>query len=78
VLTNTHYSAFGDGTLRALQMNGLKSILFRYYKNGDYVIASGDLNQCPGGFEPAFNGDVFDDDLLFFIDENYPALDLCF
>lgn len=75
IVISTHNSAYDDGTLRRQQMDFLKNILLNYYEQGDYVIAGGDWNQCPYGFEPQFDGDVFDTDALIYIDKDYPAAD---
>ncbi|MDA3928884.1 MAG: hypothetical protein PF541_07970 [Prolixibacteraceae bacterium] len=72
LIINTLNSACNDGSLRLQQMGYLKSILIDLYKNGNYVIVGGDWNQCPNEFVPKFNGDVFDEEMLFYIEANYP------
>ena len=72
IVLATHNSAYDDGTLRKQQMDYMKNILLDFYSKGDYVIAGGDWNQCPHGFEPQFNGDVFDTKDLIYIDKDYP------
>ena len=74
IVINTHNSAYDDGSLRHQQMDYLKSILLNFYKKGDYVIVGGDWNQCPYGFKPAFDGEIFDDVDLINVDENYPEV----
>ena len=73
VIVNTHNSAYDDGSLRQQQMDYLKDFLLAEYSGGNYVVVGGDWNQCPAGFIPAFNGEVFDRDELTFIEEGYPA-----
>jgi endonuclease/exonuclease/phosphatase family metal-dependent hydrolase len=66
VVINTHNSAFDDGSLRRRQMQFLEDIMLREYEKGNYVIAGGDWNQCPPGFEPDFSNNVFDSlDLMY-------------
>lgn len=68
----THNSAYDDGSLRKQQMDYMKNILLNFYNEGNYVVAGGDWNQCPYGFEPQFDGDVFDTKDLIYIDKDYP------
>ena len=75
IVINTHNSAYDDGSLRRQQMDFMKSILLDFYDEGNYVIAGGDWNQCPYNFEPMFDGEVFDTELLAFIDKDYPKDD---
>lgn len=67
VLINTHNSAFDDGGLRKMQMELLKKIMTKEYEHGNYVIAGGDFNQCPPGFEPDFLFNLFDDEDVMYI-----------
>ena len=71
VLINTHNSAFDDGNLRKLQMDYLQKVLLDEFEQGNYVIAGGDFNQCPPGFEPDFYFNIFDDVNVMYIPENY-------
>jgi endonuclease/exonuclease/phosphatase family metal-dependent hydrolase len=71
VVINTHNSAFDDGTLRQKQMDFLKDILLDEYEKGNYVIAGGDWNQSPPGFEPQFYFNRFDTLDLMYIPENF-------
>ncbi len=71
ILINTHNSAFDDGSLRKLQMDFLKEIMLAEYDQGNYVIAGGDFNQCPPGFEPDFFFNIFDDDDFLMIPEDF-------
>lgn len=71
VIINTHNSAFDDGNLRRLQMDYLKNILLDEFNQGNYVIAGGDFNQCPPGFEQDFHFNIFDDVNVMYIPENY-------
>jgi endonuclease/exonuclease/phosphatase family metal-dependent hydrolase len=50
VLINTHNSAFDDGALRNRQLEVLYTIMQESYEQGDYVIAGGDWNMNPAGF----------------------------
>lgn len=56
VLINTHNEAFDEGDIRKAQMEVLKGFIINEYNSGNYVIAGGDWNQCPPGFNPAFQG----------------------
>lgn len=61
LVINTHNSAFDSGgELRKAELNFLKDYLESEYKNGNYVILGGDFNQCPAGFKPAANNNLFD------------------
>ncbi len=60
IVVNTHNSAFDDGSLRLKQMAFMKEIFLKEYNKGNYVIAGGDWNQCPPGFEPEFSFNLFD------------------
>lgn len=71
VLINTHNSAFDDGSLRKQQMDFLKEILLQEYASGNFVIAGGDFNQSPPGFEPDFFFNIFDDDDFMMIPEDF-------
>ena len=54
IFINTHNEAFDPGDIRKAQMDYLKIFVHDEYKNGNYVIAGGDWNQCPPDFTPAF------------------------
>ncbi len=71
VIINTHNSAFDDGTLRTLQMDYLRQVLISEYEQGNYVIAGGDFNQSPPGFEPGFYFNIFDHNNLMLIKDDY-------
>ncbi len=75
VLINTHNSAYDDGSLRKQQMDFMKKILLKEYEAGNYVIVGGDWNQTPHGFVPEFDGDIFDEEMLTYIDADYPEAD---
>ncbi|MCB2194317.1 MAG: endonuclease/exonuclease/phosphatase family protein [Bacteroidetes bacterium] len=47
IVVNTHNSAYDDGSLKAQQMEYLKSFLLEEYSKGNYVIVGGDWNQNP-------------------------------
>jgi endonuclease/exonuclease/phosphatase family metal-dependent hydrolase len=51
VLINTHNSAFDDGSLRKQQLETLYSVMMKAYSQGHYVIAGGDWNMNPAGFD---------------------------
>lgn len=53
VLINTHNEAFDDGSHRAAQMALLKATMLAEYDKGNYVVAGGDWNMNPPGFDPA-------------------------
>lgn len=55
VVYNTHHSAFDDGRLRAVEMQTILKDMVAQYKKGYYVIAGGDWNQNPPGFDPAYD-----------------------
>jgi endonuclease/exonuclease/phosphatase family metal-dependent hydrolase len=75
LVINTHNEAYDDGTIRDQQMTYLKEFLLSEYKQGNYIIAGGDWNQCPSGFKPQFTGEVFDTLNIKGIDINYIPLD---
>jgi len=51
VLINTHNSAYDDGSLREEQLGILRDIMIKEYEKGNYVIAGGDWNMNPPGFD---------------------------
>ncbi len=71
VIINTHNSAFDDGDLRARQMEYLRELIVSEYERGNYVIAGGDFNQCPPGFEPGFYFNIFDQNNVMYIKDDY-------
>lgn len=75
LVINTHNSAYDDGTLRKGQMAYLRSFLLDEYAKGNYVIAGGDWNQSPAGFEPLFDPALFDRNDLTYIENGYPDPD---
>lgn len=59
VIFNTHNSFFNnDSTLRYEELNILKNKMLEEYKKGNYILAGGDWNQTPTGFEPEDYPDV--------------------
>ncbi len=59
VLLNTHNSAYvTDSLLRTKELRIIKDKMLQEYKKGNYVIAGGDWNANPPGFNPenGFNG----------------------
>jgi endonuclease/exonuclease/phosphatase family metal-dependent hydrolase len=73
LIINTHNSAYDDGSLRAMQMEYLRSYLLAEYKKGNYVIVGGDWNQTPYGIEPELPSHLFDTDNLTYVEKDYPA-----
>lgn len=45
ILINAHFSAYDDGSLRALQLAAIKEFMIEAYNAGNYVIIGGDWNQ---------------------------------
>lgn len=61
-LINTHNSAYVfDSLLRVKELQILKKVMMEEYQKGNYVIAGGDWNQNPPGYEPegGYNGHRF-------------------
>jgi endonuclease/exonuclease/phosphatase family metal-dependent hydrolase len=60
VLINTHNSAFDDGSLRREQLGILVGLMKKEYALGNYVVAGGDWNMNPPGFNPEeiYTGDA--------------------
>jgi endonuclease/exonuclease/phosphatase family metal-dependent hydrolase len=50
VIINTHNEAYDDGDMRNQQMKLLRSVMLEEYKNGNYVVAGGDWNMNPAGY----------------------------
>jgi endonuclease/exonuclease/phosphatase family metal-dependent hydrolase len=71
VLINTHNSAFDEGQLRKIQMDYMKSFILEEYELGNYVIAGGDFNQCPPDFNPDFYFNIFDDENVMYIPDDF-------
>jgi len=69
ILINTHNSAYDEGSLRALQIKELADYMLEEYRNGNYVIAGGDWNQCPSGFKPEYSN--FDRDNLSYLPNDF-------
>jgi len=54
VLLNNHNSAYDPGgNLRNVEMPLIRDLMLREYEKGNYVVAGGDWNQNPPGFDPA-------------------------
>jgi endonuclease/exonuclease/phosphatase family metal-dependent hydrolase len=54
VLLNNHNSAYDPGgNLRNVEMPLIRDLMIREYEKGHYVVAGGDWNQNPPGFDPA-------------------------
>jgi len=52
IVINIHNSAYDKGgNMKKKQMAFLKELIIKEYEKGNYVIAGGDWNQCPPGFE---------------------------
>lgn len=73
LIINTHNSAYDDGSLRAQQMDFLRSFLLSESEKGNYIIVGGDWNQTPYGIEPALPSHQFDTENLSYMDKDYPA-----
>ena len=73
LVINTHNSAYDDGSLRARQMDYLRSFLLSEYEKGNYVIVGGDWNQTPYGQEAELPSHRFDTDNLIYMEKDYPA-----
>jgi endonuclease/exonuclease/phosphatase family metal-dependent hydrolase len=71
LVINTHNSAYDDGTLRNQQKAYLKNFLSTEASKGNYILVGGDWNECPPGFVPAFNGQVFDTINDYYIDKEF-------
>jgi endonuclease/exonuclease/phosphatase family metal-dependent hydrolase len=71
LVVNTHNSAYDDGTLRKGQMDYLHEFLVEEYEKGNYIIAGGDWNQTPAGFQPEFQHNVFDTVQLSYVEKDY-------
>lgn len=62
VVLNTHNSAYVyDSVLRLKELQIIKNKMLEEYAKGNFVVAGGDWNANPPGFEPAgsFNGQLF-------------------
>lgn len=53
VLINTHNEAFDDGSQRKQQLEHLRQVMLDEFEKGNYVVAGGDWNMNPVGFDPA-------------------------
>jgi len=51
IIINTHNSAFDNGNLRTAQLEALRTKMVEEYSKGNYVIAGGDWNMNPPGFD---------------------------
>ncbi len=56
VVYNLHLSAYDDGTVKQTQMDTLKALFTREYEKGNFVIAGGDWNQAPPGYQSSLPG----------------------
>jgi endonuclease/exonuclease/phosphatase family metal-dependent hydrolase len=60
VLLNNHNSAYDPGgNLRNVEMPLIRDLMVREYEKGNYVVAGGDWNQNPPGFDPSAVGGPF-------------------
>jgi len=73
VVINTHNSAYDDGSLREAQMEKLTGFMLAEYSKGNFVLAGGDWNQCPPGFEPEYTTEVFDTVAMSFVPDTLLA-----
>lgn len=51
VVINTHNSAYDDGSLKHRQMNYMREMFLTEYEKGNYVVAGGDWNLTPPGYD---------------------------
>ncbi|HXH18315.1 MAG TPA: endonuclease/exonuclease/phosphatase family protein [Chitinophagales bacterium] len=51
VVVNQHLEAYDEGGIKKQQMDFMKGLLLKEFEQGNYVIAGGDWNQCPPGFD---------------------------
>jgi len=73
IIINTHNSAYDDGSLRAQQMEFLRSFLLSEYEKGNYIIVGGDWNQSPYGLKPELPSHRFDTENLVYVEKDYPS-----
>lgn len=52
IVYNLHLSAYDDGSVKQRQMDTLRQVLLKEYEKGNYVVAGGDWNQTPPGYQP--------------------------
>ena len=63
VVVNLHNSAFDeDGSVRKMELTTLQEYLMGEYKKGNWVVAGGDWNDNPRGFDPSL---VFSNDPVY-------------
>jgi endonuclease/exonuclease/phosphatase family metal-dependent hydrolase len=74
LIINTHNEAFDPGEIRKAQMAYLKEFLLREYEKGNYIIAGGDWNQSPPGFNPVFSGNKVNNEQMM-MDTGYLPTD---
>ena len=87
IVINTHNSAYDSGgKLREQEMLVIRDLMVKEYNKGNYVVAGGDWNQNPPGydpdemkkdFEPAFveklKSEIFPDGWNIIYDSEYPT-----
>jgi len=71
VVINTHNSAYDNGSLKKLEMDYFRAFVLEEYENGNYVVAGGDWNQSPPGFEGEFDHHVFDSENFSKINDDF-------
>jgi endonuclease/exonuclease/phosphatase family metal-dependent hydrolase len=60
IVLNNHNSAYDPGgNLRHVEMPLIRDLMLREYEKGNYVVAGGDWNQNPPGFDPGKIGGPF-------------------
>lgn len=52
IVYNLHLSAYDDGSVKQRQMDTLRQVLLKEYEKRNYVLAGGDWNQTPPGYQP--------------------------
>ena len=73
IVINTHNEAFDTGDIRKAQMEYLKKFVLGEYKNGNYIIAGGDWNQCPPEFKSSFTSNKVNTSQMVLPSDYLPA-----
>jgi endonuclease/exonuclease/phosphatase family metal-dependent hydrolase len=73
LIINTHNEAFDPGEIRRAQMAYLREFLLSEYKKGNYIIAGGDWNQSPPGFQPEFEVNRVNTDQMMINSDYLPS-----
>ncbi|MBN2636322.1 MAG: hypothetical protein JXR61_08625, partial [Prolixibacteraceae bacterium] len=87
IVLNTHNSAYDDnGKLREMEMPLIRDFMIGEFEKGNYVVAGGDWNQNPPGYNPEqvdktypavyrekLREDIFPPDWQFIFDPSHPT-----